>query len=110
MQLDIVATWVLLGLMAGGLAGFLLKPGGYGLLGDLLLGLAGSLIGIGFPRLSRCPLRMDGSPWPSWHLPAPPACWSASGGGTRTPSCGAIRLPGRVTPPPRRRLIKKILG
>ncbi|MGH9365160.1 MAG: hypothetical protein ACRD1B_07865 [Thermoanaerobaculia bacterium] len=47
MQLDIVATWVLVGLMAGGMAGFLLKPGGYGLRADLLLGLAGSLVGIG---------------------------------------------------------------
>ena len=46
MHLDMVATWVLVGLIAGGSAGALFKPGGYGLLADLLLGLAGSLVGI----------------------------------------------------------------
>lgn len=45
MQVDIVATWALAGLIAGGLAGSLIKPGGYGLLTDLILGLAGSLVG-----------------------------------------------------------------
>ena len=45
MRFGIVAAWALAGLMAGGLAGSLIKPGGYGLLADLLLGLAGSLVG-----------------------------------------------------------------
>jgi uncharacterized membrane protein YeaQ/YmgE (transglycosylase-associated protein family) len=45
MRFDILAVWALAGLMAGGLAGALIKPGGYGLLPDLLLGLAGSLVG-----------------------------------------------------------------
>ena len=45
MRFDIVAAWALAGLMAGGLAGSLIKPNGYGLLTDLLLGLAGSLVG-----------------------------------------------------------------
>ena len=45
MQVDIVATWAVAGLIAGGLAGSLIKPGGYGLLTDLILGLAGSLVG-----------------------------------------------------------------
>jgi len=45
MRFDIVAAWALAGLMAGGLAGSFIKPGGYGLLTDLLLGLAGSLVG-----------------------------------------------------------------
>ena len=45
MYLDIVATWALVGLTAGGLAGSLIRPGGYGLLADFLLGLAGSLVG-----------------------------------------------------------------
>ena len=46
MRLDMIATWVFVGLIAGGSAGVLLKPGGYGLLADLVLGLAGSLVGI----------------------------------------------------------------
>jgi len=45
MYFDIVATWALVGLMAGGLAGSLIRPGGYGLLADLFLGLAGSFAG-----------------------------------------------------------------
>ena len=45
MRFDIVAAWALAGLVAGSLAGSLIKPGGYGLLTDLLLGLAGSLVG-----------------------------------------------------------------
>jgi len=32
--------------MVGGMTGFLIKPGGYGVIADLLLGLAGSLVGI----------------------------------------------------------------
>ena len=37
--------WVLVGLMAGWLAGFVMKGGGYGLTGDMLLGLVGSIVG-----------------------------------------------------------------
>jgi uncharacterized membrane protein YeaQ/YmgE (transglycosylase-associated protein family) len=46
MHLSVIATWVLMGLLAGGSAGVLMKSGGYGLRVDLLLGLAGSLVGI----------------------------------------------------------------
>ena len=45
MQFDVFMTWLLAGLTAGYLAGLVTKAGGYGLLADLLLGLAGSLIG-----------------------------------------------------------------
>ena len=37
MYLGIVATWALVGLTAGSLAGSLIRPGGYGLLADLRL-------------------------------------------------------------------------
>jgi uncharacterized membrane protein YeaQ/YmgE (transglycosylase-associated protein family) len=37
--------WIVVGLTAGWLAGFVLKGGGYGLRGDLLLGLGGSSVG-----------------------------------------------------------------
>jgi uncharacterized membrane protein YeaQ/YmgE (transglycosylase-associated protein family) len=38
-------VWVLVGLLAGGLAGFVMKGGGYGLRADIVLGLIGSLLG-----------------------------------------------------------------
>lgn len=46
MSLDLHITWILVGGITGLLAGLILKTGGYGLRTDLLLGLAGSLIGI----------------------------------------------------------------
>jgi uncharacterized membrane protein YeaQ/YmgE (transglycosylase-associated protein family) len=45
MNLDMLAVWVLVGLVAGWLAGFVMKGGGYGLTRDLILGLAGSIVG-----------------------------------------------------------------
>ena len=38
-------SWVLVGLLAGWLAGFVMKDGGYGPIGDLVLGLVGSVVG-----------------------------------------------------------------
>jgi uncharacterized membrane protein YeaQ/YmgE (transglycosylase-associated protein family) len=38
-------TVVLVGLLAGGAAGFVLKAGPYGLIGDIVLGLTGSVMG-----------------------------------------------------------------
>jgi uncharacterized membrane protein YeaQ/YmgE (transglycosylase-associated protein family) len=40
-----VIAWVVVGLVAGALAGFVMKGGGYGVIGDLVMGLAGALIG-----------------------------------------------------------------
>lgn len=45
MTLELFAMWVLVGLLAGWLAGFVMKGGGYGLIGDIALGLVGSLLG-----------------------------------------------------------------
>ncbi len=45
MNLEMFGMWVLVGLIAGGLAGFMMKGGGYGLITDLSLGLGGSFIG-----------------------------------------------------------------
>ncbi len=45
MSLLMLAMWGLVGLLAGLLAGFVMKRGGYGLRGDLLLGLVGSFVG-----------------------------------------------------------------
>jgi uncharacterized membrane protein YeaQ/YmgE (transglycosylase-associated protein family) len=40
-----IIAWILVGLIAGWLAGVVMKGGGYGLIGDLLVGLVGSLVG-----------------------------------------------------------------
>jgi len=45
MKVSIFMIWVPMGLIAGGLAGLVMRTGGYGLIADLALGLAGSLIG-----------------------------------------------------------------
>jgi uncharacterized membrane protein YeaQ/YmgE (transglycosylase-associated protein family) len=40
-----VIAWVVVGLVAGFLAGRVMRGGGYGLVGDLIVGLIGALIG-----------------------------------------------------------------
>jgi uncharacterized membrane protein YeaQ/YmgE (transglycosylase-associated protein family) len=37
--------WIIVGLVAGWLAGMIMKGSGYGLIGDLILGLVGALVG-----------------------------------------------------------------
>ncbi len=38
-------AWILVGLIAGWLAGLVMRGGGYGVIGDILLGLVGSIVG-----------------------------------------------------------------
>ena len=45
MTLEVFGIWVLVGLIAGWLTGFMIKGGGYGLITDISLGLGGSFIG-----------------------------------------------------------------
>jgi uncharacterized membrane protein YeaQ/YmgE (transglycosylase-associated protein family) len=45
MNLEMFAMWVAVGVMAGWLAGYVMKSGGYGPKGDLILGLVGSIVG-----------------------------------------------------------------
>ncbi len=40
-----IISWLVVGLIAGWLAGVVMKGGGYGLFGDLILGLIGSFLG-----------------------------------------------------------------
>jgi uncharacterized membrane protein YeaQ/YmgE (transglycosylase-associated protein family) len=40
-----IIAWIVVGLIAGWLADKFLKGGGYGLIGDLIMGLLGALIG-----------------------------------------------------------------
>jgi len=45
MEFGMFVSWVVVGLLAGWLAGIVMKDGGYGLIGDMVLGLAGSVVG-----------------------------------------------------------------
>ena len=40
-----ILSWIVLGLIAGFLAGQFMKGGGYGLIGDIVLGIVGALVG-----------------------------------------------------------------
>ena len=51
MTAEMLVLTVVVGLVAGGLAGFVMKDGGYGLLGDMLLGLGGSMVGASLFRV-----------------------------------------------------------
>ncbi len=40
-----IIAWILLGLVAGFLAGQVMKGGGYGLVGDIVVGIVGAFLG-----------------------------------------------------------------
>ena len=40
-----ILAWIVVGLIAGWLAGQLMKGGGYGMIADIILGLVGGLLG-----------------------------------------------------------------
>lgn len=40
-----ILSWLVLGLVAGWLAGQFMRGGGYGLIGDIVLGIIGAIIG-----------------------------------------------------------------
>lgn len=40
-----ILAWIIVGLIAGWLAGELMRGGGYGLVGDIIVGIVGALIG-----------------------------------------------------------------
>ena len=40
-----ILGWIVLGLLAGWIAGLLMRGGGYGLIGDLILGILGAIVG-----------------------------------------------------------------
>ena len=64
-----ILGWIILGLIAGWLAGVLVKGSGYGVVGDIVLGILGALVGgaitstlmgvdiTGFNLTSKCPFR-----------------------------------------------------
>ena len=45
MDFGMFVSWVVVGVLGGWVAGFVMKGGGYGLIGDMVLGLAGSFAG-----------------------------------------------------------------
>ena len=40
-----IIVWIVLGLVAGWLAGQVMRGGGYGVVGDIVLGIVGALVG-----------------------------------------------------------------
>jgi uncharacterized membrane protein YeaQ/YmgE (transglycosylase-associated protein family) len=40
-----ILSWIIVGLIAGWLAGLVMKGSGYGILGDMLLGIVGAVVG-----------------------------------------------------------------
>lgn len=40
-----IIAWIVLGLIAGWLAGTLMRGGGYGIVGDIILGVLGAIVG-----------------------------------------------------------------
>jgi uncharacterized membrane protein YeaQ/YmgE (transglycosylase-associated protein family) len=40
-----IIGWIVLGLVAGWLAGMLMRGGGYGIIGDIVLGILGAIVG-----------------------------------------------------------------
>ena len=40
-----ILSWIILGLIAGFLASVVMKGGGYGVIGDIIVGIVGALIG-----------------------------------------------------------------
>jgi uncharacterized membrane protein YeaQ/YmgE (transglycosylase-associated protein family) len=40
-----ILSWIVVGLIAGWLAGMVMKGGGYGVIGDVIVGVAGGLLG-----------------------------------------------------------------
>jgi uncharacterized membrane protein YeaQ/YmgE (transglycosylase-associated protein family) len=40
-----ILSWIIIGLIAGWLAGVVMRGSGYGILGDIVLGIIGALIG-----------------------------------------------------------------
>ncbi len=44
MEFGMFVSWVVVGLLAGGLDWIVMKDGGYGLIGDLVLGIVGSVV------------------------------------------------------------------
>ena len=40
-----ILAWIIVGLIAGWLAGIVMRGGGYGLLGNIVVGIVGALIG-----------------------------------------------------------------
>jgi uncharacterized membrane protein YeaQ/YmgE (transglycosylase-associated protein family) len=40
-----ILAWIIVGIIAGWLAGLVMKGGGYGVLGDIILGIVGALVG-----------------------------------------------------------------
>ena len=53
MDLQNIIIWLIVGAIAGWLAGMVVKGGGFGLIGDIVVGIVGAVIA-GWPALVAC--------------------------------------------------------
>lgn len=44
-SLSAIVWWLVVGIIAGALAGLVMRGGGYGIVGDIIVGLVGALVG-----------------------------------------------------------------
>jgi uncharacterized membrane protein YeaQ/YmgE (transglycosylase-associated protein family) len=52
MSATVILVWLIVGAVAGWLAGIVVKGGGFGLVGDIIVGIIGAVVaGFLFPRL-----------------------------------------------------------
>ncbi len=51
-------AWLIVGVIAGFLAGQVMKGSGYGLVGDIVMGVIGAFVGASSPRCSDLPGHM----------------------------------------------------
>ena len=45
MTIEVLVVWLIVGAVAGWLAGMIVKGGGFGLLGDIVVGIVGAFVG-----------------------------------------------------------------
>lgn len=45
LEVGAIIWWLVVGLIAGALAGLVMRGGGYGIVGDIIVGLVGALVG-----------------------------------------------------------------
>jgi len=67
MGIDIIG-WLIIGLIAGWLASMIMGRGGYGIVGDIVIGVVGAFIGGFVLRLLNIggPTAADATSWPSF--------------------------------------------
>ena len=75
--------WLIIGAIAGWLAGVLVKGGGFGLIVDIIVGIVGAVIG-GWPRCAHPEIGCVNC-WTPWSASAAVSTWNRRSAGSCTP-------------------------